>query len=91
MFRFSPQGKFLSKFGEEGDQPGQFRAPQAIAVDNQGRLYVSDIHGVQVFSSDGRYLQSLQIPSIAFGMVFDSNNNLYIAGRDYMYKYALNG
>ncbi|MGH9933122.1 MAG: hypothetical protein ACREA9_28390, partial [Pyrinomonadaceae bacterium] len=56
VFKFSPEGKFLTRFGDAGDQPGQFRAPSAIAVDGKGRVYVSDFKGVQVFDSNGRYL-----------------------------------
>src|SRR6185295_6319130 len=32
VFKFSPDGKFLTRFGDSGDQPGQFRAASAIAV-----------------------------------------------------------
>lgn len=56
VFKFSPDGKFLTRFGDDGDQPGQFRAPGAIAVDGKGRVYVSDFKGVQVFDGNGRYL-----------------------------------
>ena len=56
VFKFSPDGKFMTRFGDAGDQPGQFRAPSAIAVDGKGRVYVSDFKGVQVFDSNGRYL-----------------------------------
>jgi DNA-binding beta-propeller fold protein YncE len=35
-------GRFLGQLGEQGDGPGQFLKPVAIAVDAQGRLYVAD-------------------------------------------------
>ncbi|HEX8188693.1 MAG TPA: hypothetical protein VF586_10090, partial [Pyrinomonadaceae bacterium] len=49
VFKFSPEGRFMTRFGGDGDEPGQLRAPSAIAVDNKGRVYVADIKGVQVF------------------------------------------
>ena len=58
VFKFSPEGRFINRFGSSGEQPGQFRAAHAIAVDGQGRIYVSDVKGIQVFGPDGRYLAS---------------------------------
>ncbi|MCS7198015.1 MAG: 6-bladed beta-propeller [Candidatus Bipolaricaulota bacterium] len=42
---------FLDQFGQGGSAPGQFRGPQGIAVDPQGRIYVADTenHRIQVF------------------------------------------
>jgi NHL repeat len=51
VFHFTPEGKFVNRFGGVGDQPGQFTAPGAIAVDGKGRVYVSDIKGTQVFDA----------------------------------------
>ena len=48
VFKFSPDGRFLTKFGGDGDEAGQFRAPGAIAVDNQGRVYVADFKGTDI-------------------------------------------
>ena len=33
VFKFGSDGKFLNRFGGQGNQPGQFQAVQAIAVD----------------------------------------------------------
>jgi DNA-binding beta-propeller fold protein YncE len=57
VFKFGPDGKFLTRFGDSGDQPGQFHAPFAVAVDGNGRVYVSDIKGIQVYDGNGRYLK----------------------------------
>ncbi len=42
VYKFSPNGKYISRFGGEGDEEGQFSAAYVLAVDNQGRIYVSD-------------------------------------------------
>ena len=82
VFKFSPEGKFLNRFGGSGDQPGQFRAAHAIAVDGKGRVFVSDIKGIQVFDSDGRYLTVFKTDGSAFGMVFNDKNELVVAARN---------
>jgi LSD1 subclass zinc finger protein len=91
VFKYSPDGRFLNKFGGSGDQPGQFRAVEAIAVDGQGRVYVSDIKGIQVFDADGRYIETLKVDgNVAFGMVFNDKNELLVAARTQVLKYRLN-
>jgi len=77
VFKFNPKGKYVNKFGSDGDAPGQFRAPYAIAVDGYGRIYVSDFKGIQVFDNDGRYIDLINPEGVIFGMVFDDENNLY--------------
>ncbi len=91
VFKYSPDGRFLNKFGGDGDGAGQFRAVQAIAVDGQGRVYVSDIKGIQVFDSEGRYLETFRVDgNVAFGMVFNDKNELLVAARTQVVKYKLN-
>jgi DNA-binding beta-propeller fold protein YncE len=90
VFKFSPDGKFLTRFGDAGEETGQFRAPSAIAVDGQGRVYVSDIKGVQVFDTNGRYLAVFKPKGIASGMVFNDKNELFIASREQVLKMKLN-
>jgi DNA-binding beta-propeller fold protein YncE len=90
VFKFSPDGKFLNRFGSQGQQPGQISAAHAIAVDGKGRVYVSDTKGVQVFDSDGRYLTVFKPDGLAFGMIFNDQNELFIAARNKVIKFALN-
>ena len=89
VFKFSPDGKFLTRFGDTGDQPGQFHAPFAVAVDGKGRVYVSDIKGIQVFDGNGRYLKVFKPDGLAFQMVFNDNNEMFIAARNRVLKYSL--
>ena len=96
VFRFDPSGKFLDRFGGDtttpagGVDPGRFQAVDAIAVDGYGRVFVSDIWGIQMFSSDGQYLDFLEIEGVAFGMAFDLQNNLYIASNaGKVFKYEI--
>jgi sugar lactone lactonase YvrE len=80
----------LNRFGGEGDNPGQFHAPEDIVVDGQGRVYVSDIKGVQIFNRDGRYLGMIKVDGAAFGMAVDNQDNLYvITNHPTVYKFKV--
>jgi DNA-binding beta-propeller fold protein YncE len=90
VFKFSRDGKFMTRFGSGGDQPGQFRAAYSIAVDGYGRVYVGDMKGIQVFDANGRYLNLLDgLKGIAFGMVFNDKNELFVIARDHAMKFAV--
>ena len=39
---FTDEGTFLTSFGSEGNEPGQFKNPRGIAIDRNGVIYVSD-------------------------------------------------
>ena len=90
VFKFGPNGKYITRFGGAGDQPGQFRALHEIAVDGQGRIYVADIKGIQVFDENGRYLDLFKLEKdLPFGMVFNDRNELFVAARTHVYKFAV--
>jgi sugar lactone lactonase YvrE len=90
VFKFTPEGKFVNKFGGSGDQPGQFRSPDAIAVDGQGRVYVSDFNRIQVFDTNGRYIDQFKAGGVASGMVFNDKNELFVASRSKVVKLVIN-
>ncbi|MBC7912081.1 MAG: hypothetical protein H7Y30_16355 [Pyrinomonadaceae bacterium] len=91
VFKFAPNGKFITRIGGEGEESGLFRAPHSIAVDGQGRIYVSDIKGIQVFDTNGRYLDVFKVEkNVAFVMVFNDRNELFVAARTEIVKFALN-
>ena len=90
VFKFSPEGKFLNRFGGSGNQAGQLQAVSAIAVDGKGRVFVSDIKGVQVFDSEGRYLNVFKADGVASGMVFNDKNELFIVARTKVIKFEVN-
>src|SRR5215217_6906354 len=89
VFKFGRDGKFMNRFGSGGDQPGQLRAAYSIAVDGYGRVYVGDMKGIQVFDANGRYLSIINLKGVAFGMVFNDKNELFVVARDHVIKYAV--
>jgi outer membrane protein assembly factor BamB len=93
VFRFSPEGVFRNQFGGDGDEPGLFTAPYAIAVDKQNRVYVTDFKGIQVFDENGRYLDVFDVPDggMVFGLTIDADNQLYaVSNNSMVYKFAIN-
>lgn len=60
-------GVLLGKIGAQGYQQGEFRKPSHLTLDEQGRLYVTDVLNfrVQVFDEDGQFRR-------AFGGVGDA-------------------
>jgi sugar lactone lactonase YvrE len=93
VFRFSPDGVFQTQFGGDGDEPGLFISPSAIAVDHQSRVYVTDFKGIQVFDANGRYLDVFDVPDGGFihGLTVDDDNFLYaVSNNSMVHKFALN-
>ena len=59
---FTPDGQEVLRYGEYGDEPGQFRLPTDVAFDGDGRVYIAEYNNndrVQVFSREGKSLTLL--------------------------------
>ena len=89
VFRYDSSGRFVNRFGSSGDEPGQLRAPMSIAVDGQGRVYVGDIWGVEVFDRDGRFLERLDVEGSPFGLAFDDDGSLWTVNGTQVSKYEI--
>ncbi len=77
FFKFSPQGRFLNRFGSDGDRPGQFTSPSCFCIDPQGRLWISDFGYLKVFDNNGTYLDTFDPGMIIFDMVMVDGYQLY--------------
>jgi DNA-binding beta-propeller fold protein YncE len=57
--KFTPQGDYVLEWGSNGSEPGQFRRPQNMEIDEQDRIWVCDAgnHRVQVFDTSGKLVQ----------------------------------
>jgi len=62
-------GKRLSQFGSQGFGPGQFNYPNDLAIDQRGRIYVSDRENnqVQVWGWPVAQVPALRAPSSPWG------------------------
>jgi hypothetical protein len=59
--KFSPEGKFITEWGQVGDQSGEYLFHGYLAridVDNQGFVYVREFDGgrIQKYTEDGEYV-----------------------------------
>lgn len=91
VFKFTREGRFITRIGSTGNEAGQFRALSALAVDGQGRIFVSDTKGIQVFDTDGRYLDVFKVPNnVGFALVFNDRNELLTASRNKVFKFTIN-
>ena len=56
---FDLDGNFVSQFGSQGTELGQFNIPLDLAIDGAGNIYVSEVtgHRIQVFDGDGNVLR----------------------------------
>lgn len=63
--KLTPEGKFLTKWGEQGNKEGLFIRPHAITVDSQGNLYIADTSNqrLQKFSPNGKFLAQWNVSS----------------------------
>lgn len=64
--RYTFDGQFLGDIGGEGDGPGEYRFPNAIAVSGDGRVFVRarNRRRIAVYSSEGDYLDEHPMPLI---------------------------
>lgn len=81
--KFSPDVKFLNRF------PINSRSPNAIAIDQNGRIFISETSKVNVFDQNGHAVKSFETYQ-AFGMAFNEAGELLVASRPFIVKYKLN-
>lgn len=79
IIKFSSEGKFLNRVTTE------VRSANDIALDPQGRIYLSDTSQIAIFGQDGRPIKSIDAFQ-AFGIVLNDAGELYIAARPYILK-----
>jgi len=80
VIKFTPNGGFLTTWGEPGDGPGQFNLPHTIVVDRQGRVVVGDRENdrAQVFDENGKLIE-IWNGFAPFGLAHDKQGQLFVA------------
>jgi ribosomal protein L7/L12/outer membrane protein assembly factor BamB len=84
IFKFSPDGKFLDRF-----TPDASERLNALALDSEGRLYVAGSRGIQVYDTEGRYLDAFDSATFASGLAFNTRDELFAVARTKVIKYGL--
>ena len=87
-------GRVVNKrvFARLHDIPeGKESGADGLAIDNEDRIYVSTITGVQIFDAKGQYLGTIPVPrqpaNVAFGG--PDKQTLYITAREGLYRVRL--
>ncbi len=104
VIKYDASGTYTYAIGQRGGQTGSdnshFAAPEGIATNSTGRLFVADYgnNRVQVFnSSDGSYSATITGGSTTFtgapqGVAADNNGNIYVTdGSNQIQKFDSSG
>ncbi len=81
VMKFDANGKFLTEWGEHGVGAGHFDAPDCLAMDQEGRLYVGDRwnNRVQVFDQQGKLLRIFTQFGRPSALYVDQHDILYVS------------
>jgi len=81
VVKFSKDGTYVQEWGQTGYGPGEFRGLHAIAIDNDGKVYVADRSNnrVQIFDQDGQFLAQWNQFGRPIGIFFDDHGRIYVA------------
>lgn len=79
IVKYAADGTYLLEWGGTGYAPGQFRDPHALAMDDEGVLYVADRanNRVQLFDQEGRHLDTWHQFGRVSGLFIDDEQVLY--------------
>lgn len=84
VHKYTPAGEHLLSWGEPGDGPGQFDLPHCVRVDADDRVLVADRgnNRIQIFDTDGKYLQEWDGFHHPDTIHIDADGVLYVAELD---------
>jgi sugar lactone lactonase YvrE len=79
ILKLDRDGRLIKEWGENGNEPGQFDMPHALAMDSRGRLFVADRgnNRIQIFDQDGKFLAVWQQFGRPSGIWIDQHDILY--------------
>ena len=82
IHKYSPDGRLLFSWGESGTGPGQFNIAHNIGTSSDGRVFLADRenHRVQVFNSDGHFLDQWVNMARPCGLYIDQEAGLVYIG-----------
>ncbi len=76
--KFDSFGKFLTKWGAQGESDGLFSFPRSIAINESGDVYVVDKRALQKFTAEGAFLARWKLKPGTARIALDSHSNAYV-------------
>jgi hypothetical protein len=82
VYKFSPAGEFLKKFGKKGQGPGEIQGISGLIVNKSGHVLISDRSAGKLleFDADGNFVKETKAHYVAQEVVPLENGN-YLARR----------
>jgi DNA-binding beta-propeller fold protein YncE/DNA-directed RNA polymerase subunit RPC12/RpoP len=83
IYKFDTQGNFVDRFGSKGKELQQLNSPDAMAINEDGNIFVVDSgnwYTIKVFDGGGTFLGALAWPEeVTFPreIIFDLQGNLF--------------
>ena len=76
---FAPDGRFLRKFGKEGQGPGEFAIPAYFELAADGRIFLLSArqHQMVLLDGAGKYLSSFRLDGFCHKLGVDRHNRIY--------------
>jgi hypothetical protein len=101
IVKLSSDGQFITKWGGQGSNDGQFQYGTSVAVDNDGFVYAAGNSRIQKFTSDGQFVTKWgssgtadgQFGDRILGIAGDGNGYIYVtdASLDRIQKFTSDG
>ena len=84
VVKYARGGKFIKAWGSRGTGPSQFNTPHTVAIDSKNRVIVGDRNNsrVQVFDSDGNFIEMWTNLGAPYGMAIANDDTLYVSDAD---------
>ena len=82
VVKFSKDGTFITAWGTNGKEHGQFSETHTIGMDSQGRIFVGDRRSnnrIQIFDQDGTFLDEWRQFGSPARVFIDQQDVIYVA------------
>ncbi len=83
IYKFSPDGKFIKKFGKKGQGPGEIQGIYSFVINKSGHILISDRSASKLleFDADGNFVQETKAHYVLREAIPLENGN-YLAVRN---------
>jgi len=84
VVKVAADGAILNAWGQRGKGNGMFDGPNAVALDAQGNIYVSDAGNNRVVCMDaqGKFIRNFDVGAQPYNVAVDSKGLVYITSMD---------